>query len=74
MIPIPTSLGSHEAIQAAAFLSLGLPASMAAAFTLIIRAAEIFISSFGLIYIIKAGFNLMNNKVLSKNNEDKQSS
>jgi len=44
------------------------------AFTLIIRAAEIFISSFGLIYIIKAGFNLMNNKVLSKNNEDKQSS
>ncbi len=74
MIPIPTSLGSHEAIQAAAFLSLGLPASMAAAFTLIIRAAEIFISSFGLIYIIKTGFNLMNNKVLSKNNEDKQSS
>lgn len=74
MVPIPTSLGSHEAIQAAAFLSLGLTASMAAAFTLIIRAAEIFISSFGLVYIVRTGFNLMNNKVLNKNNEDKQNS
>jgi len=75
MVPIPTSLGSHEAIQAAAFVSIGLTASMAAAFALIIRAAEVFISSFGLIYIIKTGFNLMGDKFfLSKNNEDKQNS
>ncbi|HNP79329.1 MAG TPA: lysylphosphatidylglycerol synthase transmembrane domain-containing protein [Candidatus Pacearchaeota archaeon] len=61
MIPIPTSLGTHEAIQIGAFRSIGLPVSMAAAFTLIIRAAEIVISLFGLVYIIRMGFNLKNN-------------
>lgn len=61
MIPIPTSLGTHEAIQIGAFRSIGLPGSMAAAFTLIIRAAEIILSSFGLIYLIRVGFNLKNN-------------
>ncbi|MDD5555542.1 MAG: lysylphosphatidylglycerol synthase transmembrane domain-containing protein [Candidatus Pacebacteria bacterium] len=74
MVPIPTSLGSHEAIQAAAFLSIGLTASLAAAFALIIRAAEVLISSFGLIYIIKTGFNLMSNKFFLSKNEDKQDS
>ncbi|MFA5232173.1 MAG: lysylphosphatidylglycerol synthase transmembrane domain-containing protein [Candidatus Paceibacterota bacterium] len=74
MVPIPTSLGSHEAIQAAAFLSIGLTASLAAAFTLIIRAAEVLISSFGLIYIIKTGFNLMSNKFFLSKNENKQDS
>lgn len=74
MVPIPTSLGSHEAIQAAAFLSIGLTASLAAAFTLIIRAAEVLTSSFGLIYIIKTGFNLMSNKFFLSKNENKQDS
>jgi len=66
MIPIPTSLGTHEAIQIAAFRGIGLPGSMAAAFTLIIRAAEIILSLFGLVYIIKMGFNLMNNNYENK--------
>jgi uncharacterized protein (TIRG00374 family) len=70
MVPIPTSLGSHEAIQAAAFISIGLTASMAAAFAMIIRTAEVIISSVGLIYLAKTGFNFMNNK-FEKNNENK---
>ncbi len=74
MVPIPTSLGSHEAIQAAAFVSIGLTASMAAAFTLIIRAAEVLVSSFGLVYIIKTGFNLMGDKFFLGKNENKQDS
>ena len=68
MIPIPASLGTHEVIQIAAFRAVNLTASMAAAFTLIIRAAEIVLSSFGLIYIVKMGFNLMNNTYENKQN------
>jgi len=68
MIPIPTSLGTHEAIQIGAFRSIGLPASMAAAFTLIIRAAEIILSLFGLVYLIRMGFNLKNNIYENKQN------
>lgn len=68
MIPIPASLGTHEVIQIAAFRAVNLTASMAAAFTLIIRAAEIILSSFGLIYIVKMGFNLMNNTYENKQN------
>lgn len=67
MIPIPTSLGTHEALQAIAFISIGLTASMAAVFALILRATEIIISSLGLVYVIKIGFNLMSNKFLEKN-------
>jgi uncharacterized protein (TIRG00374 family) len=65
MIPIPTSLGSHEAVQFYAFTSLGLTASMATAFTLIIRAAEIIVSSVGLIFLIRTGFNLVGDKFLA---------
>ena len=59
LIPIPTSLGSHEVIQAAAFGSFGLQASMATAFTMIIRAGEVIVSIFGLVFLIKKGFNIM---------------
>lgn len=65
MIPIPTSLGSHEAVQFYAFTSLGMTASMATAFTMIIRAAEIVVSSVGLVFLIKTGFNLVGDKFLS---------
>lgn len=65
MIPIPTSLGSHEAVQFYAFTSLGLTASTATAFTLIIRAAEIIVSSIGLVFLIKTGFNLLGDKFLN---------
>ncbi len=62
MIPIPTSLGSHEVIQSAAFASIGLIKGSATAFTMIIRAAEIIVSSVGLAFLIKKGFNVMEEK------------
>jgi len=68
MVPIPTALGSHEAIQYFAFGSLGIPVSIVTAFTMIIRGAEIIISSLGIVFIIKTGFNFLENKII-KNGE-----
>lgn len=65
MIPIPTSLGSHEAIQFYAFVSLGLVGSMATVFTMIIRAAEIVVSLVGIFFLIRTGFNLIGNKLFT---------
>jgi uncharacterized protein (TIRG00374 family) len=70
MVPIPTALGSHEAIQYFAFKSLELPVSMSTDFTMIIRAAEIVISLLGLIFLIRAGFKLLGTKIL-KNDKNK---
>jgi uncharacterized protein (TIRG00374 family) len=65
LVPIPASLGSHEAMQMFAFTAMALPASMATAFTLIIRAAEIVVSSLGLVFIIRTGFNLVGSKFIT---------
>jgi hypothetical protein len=65
MIPIPTSLGSHEAIQFYAFVSLGLVGSMATVFTMIIRAAEIVVSLVGIFFLIRTGFNLIGSKLFT---------
>lgn len=62
LIPIPTSLGSHEVIQAAAFSSFGLEAYTATAFAMIIRAGDIIVSLFGLAFLLKKGFNVMEKK------------
>jgi uncharacterized protein (TIRG00374 family) len=55
MIPIPTALGSHEAIQTFAFKSLGLAFSTATAFTMIIRTAEFLFALAGLIILFRFG-------------------
>ena len=68
MIPIPTALGSHEAIQAFAFNSLGLGVSTAAAFTMIIRAAELFIALAGVIILFRLGIILLKNTLFKKLN------
>ncbi len=73
LIPIPATLGSHEVIQVFAFTALGMGASTATAFTMIIRAAEIIVSTLGLVFIIRTGFNLVGGKFLNYN-EDKQNS
>ncbi|HNY36280.1 MAG TPA: lysylphosphatidylglycerol synthase transmembrane domain-containing protein [Candidatus Pacearchaeota archaeon] len=65
MIPIPTSLGSHEAIQYYAFTSLGLLASTATVFTLIIRAAEVIVSSIGMMFLLRTGFKLAESKIFN---------
>lgn len=55
IIPIPTSLGSHEAIQAFAFNYLHLGAATATAFTMIIRGADLIIALVGIFFLFKLG-------------------
>ena len=55
MIPLPTALGSHEAIQTFAFKSLGVGVSSATAFTIIIRAAELLFALIGIMLLVQMG-------------------
>jgi len=66
MIPIPAALGSHEAIQTFAFNSLGLGASTAAAFTMIIRGAELIIALFGSVFLFRLGIIIIKNALFKK--------
>lgn len=59
MIPIPTSLGSHEALQSFAFGSLGLGISTATAFTMIIRGAEVLAALIGFMLLFKYSLILL---------------
>lgn len=61
MIPIPTALGSHEAIQTFAFNSLGLGMASATAFTMIIRGTELIIALVGVIILFRLGIILLKN-------------
>ncbi|MCX6760565.1 MAG: lysylphosphatidylglycerol synthase transmembrane domain-containing protein [Candidatus Nealsonbacteria bacterium] len=65
-IPTPTSLGSHEAIQTFAFNSLGIGASTAAAFTMIIRGAELIFALAGIIFFFRLGIGLLKKSLLTK--------
>lgn len=74
IIPIPTSLGSHEAIQIFAFKSFGLDSSSATAFTMIIRAAELLFALVGVGLLTKMGmvfFKDVFSKGIKKLNEFK---
>jgi len=55
MVPIPTALGTHEAIQTFAFRSLGISSSAATVFTMIIRGAESLFAFLGLGIFLKIG-------------------
>lgn len=66
LIPIPASLGSHEAIQSFVFNSLGLGIPIATAFTMIIRAAEILLALAGVVVIFKQGLEFIKNITLRK--------
>jgi uncharacterized protein (TIRG00374 family) len=66
MIPIPTSLGSHEAIQTFAFNSLGLGLSTATAFTMIIRGAELLIALAGLVVVFHFGLKMIKKTIFKK--------
>jgi len=77
-IPVPADIGSHDVIQVFAFKALGLGAAKGTALALIIRGLETIISFFGLILIVKFGFQffekLFLNKIVlrQKNNEKPQ--
>ena len=66
MIPTPTSLGSHEAIQTFAFNSFNIGASTAAAFTMIIRGAELVFALAGIIIFFRLGIGLLKKALLTK--------
>ncbi|XOB42711.1 MAG: lysylphosphatidylglycerol synthase transmembrane domain-containing protein [Candidatus Nealsonbacteria bacterium] len=66
MIPIPTSLGSHEAIQTFAFKSLGLTLSSATAFTMIIRGAELLVALLGIIIVFRVGVGFFKDMFFKK--------
>lgn len=66
MIPIPTALGSHEAIQTFAFNSLGLGISAATAFTMIIRGVELIIALVGVIILFRLGIILIKKAFFKK--------
>lgn len=68
MIPIPANLGSHEVVQVFVFNSLGLGAGAGAAFTMIIRGAELIIALFGLFIFFRLGSGLLRESFLKKNN------
>jgi len=68
MIPIPTALGSHEAIQTFAFSSLGLGGGTATAFTMIIRGAELIIALVGVVILFRLGIDLLKNTLFKKLN------
>ena len=66
MIPIPTALGTHEAIQTFAFNSLGLGTHTATAFTMIIRGAELMAALVGVVILFRLGAILVKNNLFKK--------
>lgn len=68
IIPIPAALGSHEAIQAFGFNSLSLGISTAAAFTMIIRGAELILSLAGVALLFQLGTSLLKKTLFGKIN------
>ncbi len=68
MIPIPTALGSHEAIQIFAFNSLGLGLSTATAFTMIIRGAELIVALVGIVILFQLGIGIIRNTLFKRIN------
>lgn len=66
MIPIPASLGSHEAIQTFVFKSLNLGTSSATVFTMLIRATEIVFALAGLIILARIWTGLIKKIFLNK--------
>jgi len=66
MIPIPTALGSHEAVQAFAFDAMGPGAGIGTAFTMIIRGAELVLALMGIIILFKLGIGLLETTLFKK--------
>lgn len=59
LIPIPASLGVHEAAQTFAFNNFGLNPSTATAFTMITRGADLFVAFAGLVFLFGVGIPLL---------------
>ncbi len=68
VVPLPAALGIHEATQIFVFKSFRLENYTAAAFTMTLRWAEIFIAFFGIIVICFIGAELLKNTMSKKIN------
>lgn len=66
MIPIPTALGSHDAIQAFAFNALGWGANTGTVFAIIIRGAELIFALAGLLFLFRLGISILEMNLLKK--------
>ncbi|MFH1657437.1 MAG: lysylphosphatidylglycerol synthase transmembrane domain-containing protein [bacterium] len=66
-IPIPAALGSHELIQFFAFNGLGLKIGTAAAFTMIIRGAEVIVSLTGIVILFHTGLEILRKNLFVNN-------
>jgi len=66
LIPIPAHIGSHEVIQVFVFGAINLRAGAAAAFTMIIRGAEIILALIGVVALFKLGVGLLQTALFRK--------
>jgi len=64
LFPLPAALGSHEALQAFSFFALGLMAEKAIAFTLILRAFDVFVAIAGLFIIFRFSAKWIKEKMI----------
>ena len=68
MIPIPTSLGIHDVVQAFAFNALRLGANFGTAFTLITRGAEAIVALIGMGILFRLGVKLFEENLFQDEN------
>lgn len=66
MVPFPAALGIHEATQIFVFKSFHLENYTAAAFTMMMRWAEIFVALFGIMALFFIGATLLKSAILKK--------
>jgi uncharacterized protein (TIRG00374 family) len=59
LVPVPSALGAHDALQAAGFSAFGLGAGSGAAFALVIRATEVLFAMAGLVWALRFGVSAM---------------
>ena len=64
IVPIPASLGAHDALQAFAFGAAGLGSSTGAAFAFLIRAIELVAALMGIFLLARIGIMLLRARVI----------
>ena len=64
--PVPASLGTLDVAEAFAFGFLGLGSNMGAAFSLILRGAELLVCLVGVVFLAKLGVKLIGAKIVDK--------
>ena len=65
MFPFPAGIGSIEAASAFTFNALGMGAGNGTVYAMTLRAADLFLCSFGIVISIKLGLNLAGKKLLN---------